>query len=133
MCKSLLVRALIASLASLAGLSNSALAASESRMVELSVPSALRPGDSIEVQIATGPLPRGSRLVVMTEQGETLGVVTQFNVPGTRSGSTATVPVPRTALSDGHLRLRLQVIEQGAAPRAPRPEEFRLTFVVVPN
>ena len=92
MCKSLLVRALIASLA---GLSNSALAASESRMVELSAPSALRPGDSIEVQIATGPLPRGSRLVVMTEQGETLGVVTPFNVPGTRSGTTATVPVRR--------------------------------------
>ena len=130
MCKSLLILALIASLA---GQSASALAAPESRMVELSAPSALRPGDSIEVQIATGPLPRGSRLVVMTEQGETLGVVTPFNVPGAQSGTTATVPVPRTALSDGHLRLRLQVIEQGVAPRAPRPEEFQLTFVVVPR
>ena len=130
MCKGLLLLALIASLA---GLSTSAVAAQESRMVELSVPSALHPGDSIEVQISTGPLSRGSRLVVMTEQGETLGVVTPFNTPGARSGTTATVPVPRSVLSDWHLRLRLQVIEQGAAPRAPRPEEFQLTFVVVPR
>jgi hypothetical protein len=130
MCKSLLILALVANLA---GLSTSAVAAPESRMVELSAPSALHPDDSIEVQISAGPLSWGSRLVVMTEQGETLGVVTPFNAPGARSGTTATVPVPRSALSDGHLRLRLQVIEQGAAPRAPKPEEFQLTFVVVPR
>jgi hypothetical protein len=130
MCKSLLILAFIAELI---GPSTRAVAAEESRMVELSPPRALHADDSIELQVATGPLPRGSRLVVMTERGEILGVVTPFNVLGTGSGATATVPVPQTAMTDGRLRLRLQVVEQGAAPRAPRPEEFRLTPVVVPK
>jgi hypothetical protein len=130
MYKRLLIFALIAELMSLP---TSALAAEESRMVELSSPRALQAGDSIELQVATGPLPRGSRLVVMTERGETLGVVAPFNVPGTGSGATATVPVPQTAMTDGRLRLRLQVVEQGAAPRAPRAEEFHLSLVIVPK
>ena len=99
-------------------------------MIELSAPSALRSGESVELQITTGPLARGARLVVMTEQGEILGVLTPFNVPGTGTSNTATVPVPRTAMADGRLRLRLQLIEQGAAPRAPRADEAKLGLVV---
>jgi hypothetical protein len=44
--------------------------------------------------------------------------------PGSRS-TTATVPVPRSAIVDGRLRLRLQVLEPGAPPRAPRPGEVQ--------
>jgi len=130
MSKTLLILALSAMLIAV---STRALAAEESRMVELSPPRALHAGDSVELQVATGSLPRGSRLVVMTERGETLGVVTPFNVPGTGSGATATVPVPQTAMTDGRLRLRLQVVEQGAAARAPTPEEIRLSLVIVPK
>src|SRR5262245_43777834 len=122
---------ILALIASLTGLLMSACAAQESRTIELSAPRALRAGESIELQVATGPLPRGSRLVVMTEQGEILGVVTPFNVPGTERGATATIPVPRTAMSDGRLRLRLQVVEQGAVPRAARTDEFQATLVIV--
>jgi hypothetical protein len=114
----------------LTGLLMSTLAAQESRMIELSAPSALRSDESVELQITTGPLARGARLVVMTEQGEILGVVTPFNVPGTGTSNTATVPVPRTAMAGGRLRLRLQLIEQGAAPRAPRDDEAKLGLVV---
>jgi hypothetical protein len=114
----------------LTGLLMSTLAAEESRMIELSAPSAFRSGESVELQITTGPLARGARLVVMTEQGKVLGVVTPFNVPGTGTGNTATVPVPPTAMADGRLRLRLQLIEQGAAPRAPRADEVKLGLVV---
>ena len=114
----------------LTGLLMSTLAAQESRMIELSAPSALRSDESVELQITTGPLARGARLVVMTEQGEILGVLTPFNVPGTGTSNTATVPVPRTAMADGRLRLRLQLIELGAAPRAPRDDEAKLGLVV---
>jgi hypothetical protein len=114
----------------LTGLLMSTLAAQESRMIELSAPSALRSDESVELQITTGPLARGARLVVMTEQGEILGVVTPFNVPGTGTSNTATVPVPRTAMAGGRLRLRLQLIEQGGAPRAPRDDEAKLGLVV---
>jgi hypothetical protein len=114
----------------LTGLLMGTLAAQDSRMIELSAPRALRSGESVEIEVTTAPLPRGARLVVMTEQGEVLGVVTPFNVPGTGTGSTATVPVPRTAMTDGRLRLRLQLIEQGAAPRAPRADEVELGLVI---
>lgn len=90
-------------------------------------------GESLEIQIATGPLPRGARLLVMTEQGETLGAVTPFGVPGT-SGSTATIPVPPGALVGGRLRLQLQVVEAGAAPRSPHTNEVqRVDLVRVPR
>ncbi len=103
-------------------------------MIELTLPRSLGRGEAVEIQIATGPLPRGSRLVVMNEQGEILGAVYPFGVPGAGTGNTATVPVPRAALVDGHLRLRLQVIEPTRSPRAPRAEEVqRLDLVLVPR
>jgi hypothetical protein len=114
----------------LTGLLMGTLAAQDSRMIELSAPRALRSGESVEIEVTTAPLPRGARLVVMTEQGEVLGVVTPFNVPGTGTGYTATVPVPHTAMTDGRLRLRLQLIEQGATPRAPRADEVKLGLVI---
>src|SRR5437870_5467561 len=107
-------------------------AAQESRVIDLSAPRAPGHGESVEIQISTGPLPRGARLLVMTEQGEVLGVVTAFEVPGAASANTATVPVPRTAMTNGRLRVRLQLIEQGAAPRAPRPDEVKLSLVISP-
>jgi hypothetical protein len=109
------------------------LAAQESRVIELSVPHAPRQGEAVEIKIATAPLSRGARLVVMTEQGETIGVVAPFEVPGTSGGNSATVPVPRAALTDGRLRLRLQLIERGAAPRAPRDDEVMLTLILSPT
>lgn len=119
--------------AGLIGLWTSTVAAQESRMIELSAPRSPGRGESIEIQITTGPLPPGARLILMTEQGEVLGAVTPFGLPGSGS-STATVPVPRTAMVDGRLRLRLQVIEPGASPRAPRAEEVQgADLVLVPR
>jgi hypothetical protein len=89
-------------------------------------------GDSVELHITTGPLPRGARLTLSTEGGESLGAVTPYP-PGRRS-NTATVPVPRSAIVDGRLRLRLQVLEPGAPARAPRSSEMqRVELVVVPR
>lgn len=118
--------------AGLIGLWTSTVAAQESRMIELSAPRSPGRGESVEIQITTGPLPRGARLILMTEQGEVLGAVTPLGLPG--SGSTATVPVPRAAIVDGRLRIRLQVIEPGASPRAPRAEEVQgVDLVLVPR
>jgi hypothetical protein len=117
--------------AGLISLWTSTVAAQESRMIELSAPRSPGRDESVEIQVTTGPLPRGARLILMTEQGEVLGAVTPFGLPG--SGS-STVPVPRTAMVDGRLRLRLQVIEPGASPRAPRAEEVQgVDLVLVPR
>jgi hypothetical protein len=100
-------------------------------MIELAAPRPLNRGESIQVQIKTGPLPRGARLTLMTERGEILGAVTPFGPSGERDGSTATVPIPRTAMSDGRLRLQLQVTAPGMSPRPPRADEIRGLDVVL--
>ena len=110
----------------------STFAAEDSQMIELAMPRPAGRAESVRVQVTTGPLPRGARLAVIAETGEILGAVAPFP-PGGRSNS-ATVPVPRSAVVDGHVRLRLQVIEPGAPPRAPRPGEVEhLDLVVVPQ
>ena len=74
---------------------------------------------------------RGARLTLSTEDGESLGAVTPY--PPGRQSNTATVPVPRSAIVDGRLRLRLQVLEP-ARQRAPRPGEVqRVDLVVAPR
>ena len=116
----------------LLGAWTSTMAAEESSMIELAVPRPVGRGESVELQITTGPLPRGARLALFTENGEVLGAVAPY--PPGRPSNTASVPVPRSALVEGHLRLRLQVLEPDAPPRPPRPGEVqRLDLVVVPR
>jgi len=108
------------------------LVAEDSAMIELAAPRQAGRGDSVELQITTGPLPRGARLTLSTEGGEGLGAVTPY--PPGRQSNTATVPVPRSAIVDGRLRLRLEVLEPGAPARAPRPSEVqRVELVVAPR
>jgi hypothetical protein len=114
--------------------STSTLIAEESPMLELAAPRPVGRDESVELQITTGPLPWGARLALSTENGEALGAVAPY--PPGRPSNTASVPVPRSALVDGHLRLRLrlQVLEPGAPPRPPRPGEVQsVDLVVVPR
>ena len=98
-------------------------AADEAPVIELAAPRAAAGGESVELAVTTGALPQGARLALSTENGEILGAVTPY-APGLRS-TTATVPVPRSAIVDGRLRLRVQVLEPGAPPRPPRPGEVQ--------
>ena len=97
--------------------------AEEAPVIELAAPRAAAGSESVELAVTTGALPRGARLALSTESGEILGAVAPY-APGSRS-TTATVPVPRSAIVDGRLRLRLQVLEPGAPPRPPRPGEVQ--------
>jgi len=115
----------------LGGLQAGVSVAQESGVIELSVPRSPGRDDLVELQIATGPLPNGARLIVMTEQGQVLGAVTPFVLPGTAAGATATIPVPHTALADRRLRLRLQVVQPGAAARVPRADEVRRVDIIL--
>jgi hypothetical protein len=117
---------------SLFGPTASALLAEEAQVIELAIPRPPDRGEALQIQITTGPLPRGARLALIAENGETLGALAPFP-PGSRL-NTATVPVPRSAISAGQLRMRLQVIEPGAPPRSPRSGEIRrLDLAVVPQ
>ena len=97
--------------------------AEEAPVIELAAPRAAAGSESVELAVTTGALPRGARLALSTESGEILGAVAPY-APGSRS-TTATVPVPRSAIVDDRLRLRVEVLEPGAAPRPPRPGEVQ--------
>ena len=103
--------------------------AEEAPVIELAAPRAAAGSESVELAVTTGALPRGARLALSTENGEILGAVAPY-APGSRS-STATVPVPRSAIVDGRLRLRVEVLEPGAPPRPPRPGEVQRLELVV--
>ncbi|MBR1070593.1 hypothetical protein [Bradyrhizobium liaoningense] len=105
----------------------------ESGLIELQALHPLAADEAVEIQLVTGPLPRGARLEVMTEQGELLGTVRSLGIPDAPRGETATIPVPRAALVEGRLRLRLQIVQSGAAARPPQPSEIRqVNLVTVP-
>ena len=119
-------------LASLTGSWTGQAVAQEAKVIELTAPRMPGPDDGVEVQITAGRLPPGARIELLAEQGESYGALAPFGPA--RGTTTATVPVPRSALVNGRLRLRVRVIEPGAPPRAPRPEEIEsLNLVVVPQ
>ena len=103
-----------------AGLFGPAIIAAESDMVELSTPRLLGRDEAVQLQITTS-LPRGARLTVKDENGEILGAVTPFGLR--QASTTATIPIPRSALSNERVRLKLEVTEPRAAPRAPHDGE----------
>jgi hypothetical protein len=115
--------AIAALAARLLALATSTLVAEEAAVIELAVPRAAAGSESVELAVTTGALPRGARLALSTENGEILGAVAPY-APGARS-TTATVPVPRSAIVDGRLRLRVEVLEPGAPPRPPGPGEVQ--------
>jgi hypothetical protein len=115
--------AIAALVASLLASTTSARVAEEAAVIELAAPRAAAGSESVELAVTTGALPPGARLALSTENGEILGAVAPY-APGSRS-TTATVPVPRSAIVDGRLRLRVEVLEAGAPPRPPRPGEVQ--------
>lgn len=105
----------------IAGLFGPAIMAAESGMVELPAPRRLRTEEGVHLQITTS-LPRGARLTVRDEQGNILGAVTPFGLP--RGSTTATIPIPRSVITDQRVRLHLEVSEPHAPTRPPRQSEI---------
>src|SRR5262245_7391261 len=111
-----------------------AIMAEESDVIELTAPRAPASGEAVQLRVTVRSLPAGARLAVQTEAGEILGAVAPFGPRRDRSPTTATIPVPRSALADGRLRLRLEVIEPGGAARKARPEEVEhVELILVPS
>jgi hypothetical protein len=119
-------------LAGLLGCWTNMAAAQQTKTFELSASREPAGDETVEVQITTGPLPAGVKIVAMTEQGKVLGAIVPFALPGDKKGSTATIAVPPTAFVDRHLRLQLQVVQQGQPPRAPTEDEVRRVNLVIP-
>jgi hypothetical protein len=84
------------------------------------------------IEIRAGSLEGGREIAVSTADGLAVGTVSSSGVPR-GPGATYAIPLPREAVRDGRVRLRLEVRERGALPRTPRPGEVEsVTLVYVP-
>ena len=117
-------------LASLAG----AGFAQDRKMTELLAPRDPGPNEAVRVKVDTGPLPFGARLVVKTEQGDVVGSITSYGVPGPNDTRSETFPVQSRNLINKRLRLQVLVEAPGAMTRAATPDEIReLDVMIVPR
>ena len=105
-------------------------AGKETTVVEIVTPRSPTADEAVELQVTTRALPRDADLSVLTEQGEILGSIASYGP--SRGSTTITIPVPKSAITNGRLRLRLEVIEPGAPARPPLSNEVeRLELVIV--
>src|SRR5262245_7466392 len=93
--------------------------AEESAVIELAAPRPAGRGESVELQITTGPLARGARLTLSTQDGQSLGAVTPY--PPGRQSNTATVPVPPSAIVDGRLGCACRCCSRARCRARPGP------------
>lgn len=102
--------------------------AQDYQAIELVVPQA--PAASVAFQLVIAArLQRGTRLRVTTDTGVTLGVITPFGQELAGRVARSVVPVSPSSVTDGRIRLRLQIIEPGNLPRMPRGDEVQLVEI----
>lgn len=91
----------------------------------LQLPHPLEAGETAFVIVQVGAIGRGQEVEVTTASGQSLGVISPFGVHAGQAAGTYPLPVPRDAVRDGRVSLRLTISQFGAPPRAPTAEEVR--------
>ncbi|HEV7408219.1 MAG TPA: hypothetical protein VGO01_07040 [Bradyrhizobium sp.] len=104
---------------------NAALAQDAARSMTLELPRALAASETAFIEVQVGPIGRGRTIEVTTASGEPLGVVSPFGVRTGQDAGTYPLPVPKEAIRDGRLSIRLTISQPGGAARAPTTDEVR--------
>jgi hypothetical protein len=104
---------------------NAALAQDAARSMTLELPRPLAAGETAFIEVQVGPIGRGRTIEVTTASGRPLGVVSPFGVRTGQDAGTYPLPVPKDAIHDGRLSIRLTISQPGGAPRAPGADEVR--------
>jgi hypothetical protein len=104
---------------------NAAMAQDAARSVTLELPRALAASEIAFIEVQVGPIGRGRTIEVTTAAGEPLGVVSPFGVRPGQDAGTYPLPVPKEAIRDGRLSIRLTISQPGGSSRAPTADEVR--------
>ena len=115
----------LALLAHLALNGNAVLAQDAARNMTLELPRALAAGETAYIEVQVGPIGRGRTIEVTTAAGQPLGTVSPFGVRTGQDAGTYPVPVPKDAIRDGRLSIRLTISQPGGSARAPTADEVR--------
>jgi hypothetical protein len=109
-------------------------AAQDRKMTELLAPRDPGPNEAVRLKVITGPLPFGARLVVKNEQGDVVGSIMTYGVPGPNDTRSETFPVQSRNVVNKRLRLQVLIEAPGAMTRAATPDEIRgLDVMIVPR
>lgn len=97
--------------------------ASQQGLIELTLPRAAADDEAVWLQIQIGVLAHGTVIRVSSSNGELLGSVSPYGSARGAPSPTYLVPLPKTAVVNGSIRVRLTVNEPGKPSRAPRADE----------
>jgi hypothetical protein len=115
----------LALLAHLALNGNAVLAQDAAPTMTLQLPRPLAADETAFIQVQVGPIGRGRTIEVTTAAGQPLGTVSPFGVRTGQDAGTYPVPVPKDAIRDGRLSIRLTISQPGGSARAPTVDEVR--------
>ncbi len=103
-------------------------------MIVLTPSRTAEPHEAIWLKVTVGPLPRGSWLSVIDEDGKLVGTITPFGAGVGQTSVDYTLPLPKSATSGGPVRLRIEMLKPGGASRPPTPSEvLGVQLVYVPS
>ena len=94
------------------------------RVVNLVLPRSLNENEGVAVELKLGVLARGAEIQVETTSGRMLGVISPYGVRAGNEAGTYTVPVPRDAISNQRVSLRI-TLNNNRGKRAPTSKEVR--------
>jgi hypothetical protein len=101
------------------------------RDVILVLPRPLQADETAWIEVRVGPIGPGREIDVATATGRTLGAISPFGLRPGRDAGTYAVPVPREAIGDGRVAIRLTVTGAGGPARAPTTQEVRGVAVTI--
>jgi hypothetical protein len=104
---------------------NVALAQDAAQSMTLQLPRPLAADETAFIEVQVGPIGRGRTIEVTTAAGQPLGVVSPFGVRTGQDAGTYPLPVPRDAIRDGRVSIRLTISQPGGQSRAPTANEVR--------
>jgi hypothetical protein len=97
--------------------------AEQQNLIELALPRAPADDEAVWLQIQAGVLAPGSVIRVSGSDGELLGSVAPYGSARGAPSATYLVPLPKSAIVDGRIKVRLTVEQPGKPSRAPGADE----------
>jgi hypothetical protein len=103
------------------------------QVYDLPLPRAALSSEMLVARITVGPLKPHQRIIVRTRSGEIAGTISPFGAQARQTSGIYTIPIPDSAIKDGHVRLLLQLEQKDAPTRAPTAEEvLGITLTYIP-
>ena len=100
------------------------------RTVTLTLPHALRAGETATLLVSVGVIPKGARIRITTPSGRNVGTISPYGIRAGREAGTYTVPLPAHAIRGRRVCVLLALVF-GDTRRAPEEHEVKRIRVAI--